>query len=136
MELLGICAAMFGAGCFGGLVNALITGELHLPRLDKKARVWRPGWFGNVIVGGTAAVVFWGLYGPSAAAEIPIDGHAVKIALHISELVGGIVSGIGGSRLLTAEIDKRVLKNENDALSETKALLSDALSALSKKPSQ
>jgi hypothetical protein len=136
MQVWTICAMMFAAGCFGGLVNALMIGEFHLPRVDRRARIWRPGWMGNVIVGGAAALFFWGLYGPMASAQIIGDGPSPKIVLHLAELFGGILSGIGGGRLLSAEIDKKILRNENDALLQTKTLLADAVGKLTRSRTQ
>lgn len=131
MQIWTICAVIFGGGCFGGLVNALIAGELHLPRLDRRARVWRPGWIGNVIVGGAGALVFWGLYGPMAGALVIGDGASPRIVLHLAEILGSILSGIGGGRLLSSEVDRRLLRSENDALAEIKNNLADAVKQLS-----
>jgi hypothetical protein len=133
MQIWTICAVVFGAGCFGGLVNALIAGELYLPRIDRRARVWRPGWIGNVIVGGTAAFVFWGLYGPLASVQIIGDGAAPQVVLHVSELLGSVVSGIGGGRLLSAEVDRRLLRSENQALTRTKANLAGTIDTLGRR---
>jgi hypothetical protein len=111
------------AGCLGGLVNALLAGELKLPHLDVAAHVLRPGWAGNVVIGGIAALVFWALYGPFA--KTPILGPAAvpKISLTLSELAGSVLTGIGGSRLLMAEVEKR-------ALEATRNTLADALKEL------
>jgi len=132
MAVWNICSIVFACGCFGGFVNALIAGELHLPRVDRRARVWRPGWLGNVVVGGAAALVFWGLYGPMAGAQVFGDGPTPRASLHLAELFGAMLSGIGGGRLLSAEVGKRVLQNENDALTETKGILADLVAKLSK----
>lgn len=133
MHVIAVCGIVFAAGCFGGLVNALLVGELHLPRLDRRARVRRPGWFGNVVVGGAAALVFWGLYGPMAGAQIIGDGPPAHMALHVAELFGAMLSGIGGGRLLSSEVDRRVLRNENDALNQTKSILADVVATMSSK---
>jgi len=121
-----VLAVVFSAGCFGGLVNTLIAGEFRLPRLDRRAKIWRPGWIGNVIVGGTAALVFWGLYGPVATIQLTGNSDA-HLSLHVGELVGAILTGIGGGRLLTAEVDRRVLQKEKSALEQTKAFLAETV---------
>src|SRR5204862_37776 len=102
-EVIGIVCA---AGCLGGFVNALLTGELRLPQVDNAARLFRPGWVGNVVIGGVAALVFWALYGPFA--KTPILGHSdvARVTLTLSELAGSVLTGIGGGRLLMAEVEK------------------------------
>ncbi len=136
MTVLHVAAAIFGVGCFGGFVNSLIAGELHLPKLDLGAGVWRPGWLGNVVIGGTAALVFWGLYGPMAAIQIVGDQAPAKATLHVAELFGAILTGIGGGRLLTAEVDRRVLRTEKAALEETKVYLSEIVAQTAKRSAE
>lgn len=115
---------VFLAGCAGGFLNALISGELHLPRKDADAGVYRPGWVGNVIVGGFAAVIFWGIYGPLASATfVGDDDTPLRIVLRVGEFFGSVVTGIGGGRLLTLEAEKR-------ALAVTKQNLTEALEKL------
>jgi hypothetical protein len=54
-------------------------------------------------------------------------GDAPRLALRVGELVGAILTGVGGGRLLTAEIDRRVLQKDNAALTTTKQILADTL---------
>jgi hypothetical protein len=126
-----IVAAVFGAGCLGGLTNAAIAGELKLPHKDPEARVYRPGWVGNVLVGGVASLVFWGLYGPMAQAVLiePADARIVPI-LRVAELFAALLTGIGGGRLLTSEVDKRLLEKEKGALTDAKDALAEAVASL------
>jgi hypothetical protein len=107
-----------GLGAVGGLVNCAIAGEFALPRVDRDAKVWRPGWIGNVVIGAVAAPVIWGIYGPLA-------GHTVtgtdNIDLTLAQLFVSIVIGIGGGRILTLEAQKqaeRVAKNNVTELVE------------------
>jgi hypothetical protein len=109
----------------------LITGELKLPKLDREANVYRPGWIGNMVVGGAAALVFWGLYGPLAKAELIAAAPVVQPSLKIAELCGSLLTGIGGGRLLTAELEKQVLKNQNDALVAARNTLAETITRLS-----
>ena len=120
-----IVLAVFAAGCMGGLVNAVLAGELQLPKLDGQAGVYRPGWIGNVLVGGVTGLVFWGLYGPMSSAVLlgGTDPAAAVAMLRVSELFGALLSGIGGSRLLTSEVDKRLLGKKTEALDRTKDVL-------------
>lgn len=125
-----VVAAVLGAGVLGGLVNSLITGEVRLPRTDQEARVWHPGWVGNALVGGVAAVVFWGLYGPFAGyalvGTVASVGGSVP-AFTVGDLCGAVVTGLGGGQILTREVDRRVSTKELDALSRAKNSLISAL---------
>ncbi len=92
---------------------------------------------GNVLIGGVAALVFWGLYGPLSEAILigSTDTAAASVvpSLRVAELFGSLITGIGGGRLLTNEVDRRVLENRNEALSSTRNVLADALKQLSTK---
>ena len=129
---LGIILAVFAAGCMGGLANAAIAGELQLPHKDPEARVFRPGWIGNVVVGGLAALVFWGLYGPMSGVVLigPRDPGAVAAALRVSELFGSLLTGVGGGRLLSAAVDRRISDREKSALTQAKDQLAEAVKKL------
>ena len=118
------------AGCLGGFTNAILSGELQLPKKDEETNVYRPGWIGNVIIGGIAALVFWGLYGPFSNAALVGEGADMPISLKIGELFGSVVTGIGGGRLLMNEVDKKALRNQNEALVSTKNDLTDAVDKL------
>lgn len=128
----GIVALIFGAGLIGGFVNSLIAGELQLPHRDQEANVYRPGWIGSCLVGGIAAVTFWGLYGPLA--DIALVGGGANppaAALKVGELFGSLVTGIGGGKLLLGAVERKGLENQRDALVATKLELSDTLQKLS-----
>jgi len=62
-------------------------------------------------VGGVAATVSWGLYGPFASAsvlgraDLPSDA-----GLTLSAVVGAVLVGIGGGKWLTDQADKSLLK--------------------------
>ena len=111
MSIIWAALVIAGLGAVGGLVNSAIAGEFALPHIDREAKVWRPGWIGNVVVGAVAAPVIWGIYGPLA-------GHAItgsdKIDLTLAQVFVSIVIGLGGGRILTLEAQKqaeRVAKN-------------------------
>ncbi len=107
---------VLGAGAVGGTINALLSDNgFLLPRTDEYVgrRILRPGFLGNVLVGGIAAVISWGLYGPLAAAAIvgaPIAGTTVEPSLTLSALVGAALVGVAGARWLTNEVDKNLLR--------------------------
>jgi hypothetical protein len=115
------------AGAVGGLVNALISDNgFLLPsyvRADP-ARVLKPGFVGNVAIGAAAAFVTWGLYGRWAGAAIAgaaPDSNPAKFYETLAGMTGAFLAGIGGARVLTAEVDKQILR-----LTASKAVTSGA----------
>ena len=54
MTIWQIILLIAGFGAIGGIVNCAISGEFNYPRFDAAAKVWRPGWIGNVLVGAVA----------------------------------------------------------------------------------
>ena len=132
MTTFMVILVLFGAGCLGGFTNAAMVGEMRLPHTDSDAKVFRPGWLGNVLVGGVAAVVFWGLYGPMADAIVvgPADPNGKVATLLVSELFAGIVTGIGGGRLLTFAVEKQMSQKEIATLTRARDKLADAISSL------
>jgi hypothetical protein len=125
---------MGGLGAFGGFVNCAISGEFHLPHLDRHAKVWRPGWLGNVLAGCVAAVVVWGIYGPLASYDLA-GTQPLEVRLTLAQLLTSLVVGLGGGRILTLESQKLILKSEKDAEREAKISLAETLKAALKNDS-
>ena len=125
-QLIGLVAAL---GAFGGFVNGAISGEFRLPHLDRDAKVWKPGWLGNVLAGGVAAVVVWGIYGPLASFDLT-GGQPPEAHFTLAQLLTSVVVGLGGGRILTLESQKLILKSEKDAERETKIALAESLKAI------
>ena len=108
---------IFGVGAVGGLLNAyLSTGRLEMPRraiVDDNVRVWIPGFIGNMIIGGVAAAISWGLYGPLSSMALfksPTPGTLSPVdTFTLATVMGAVLVGIGGARWLTNEIDKKLL---------------------------
>lgn len=127
-----IAGLIFLAGCAGGFVNSLVSGELKLPAKDQEAGVFRPGWLGIVLVGGAAATVSWGLYGPLA--EMALLGGAgnpsVLPILRVSEFFGGLIVGFGGGRWLTSEVERSILAREKESLTTTRDKSSEVIQIL------
>lgn len=122
MKIPLITLLVLACGAVGGLVNALLAGDLHLPHREEN--IYSPGWIGNVVVGAVAALVFWGLYGPMA--KVAVIGNTapdIPAAFTIAELAGSVVTGIGGGRILSNEVDKKTLEKKSkelvDALKQT-----------------
>lgn len=119
MWLILLC--VFVAGAIGGVVNALMTDNgFLLPKsedIDGKTKIFRPGYLGNILIGAIGAVVSWGLYGSFSTYLIIGTADAIKgnvspdkIGLSLASLVGAVLVGIAGSRWLTNEVDKNLLK--------------------------
>jgi len=94
------------SGASGGLLNAYLQdGGFKLPGfqiLTDGTRILRPGFLGNVLIGLAAALVMWGLYGapaPPATVHWQWAGH----------VAASLLAGVGGSRVLTDQIDKRLI---------------------------
>lgn len=107
-EILGTIAV---GGAIGGAVNALLSDNgFILAKME--AGILRPGILGNLILGAFSAIVTWGFYGPLKDAVV-LGVHPpgeVAATLTITALVGAALTGAGGSRVITSEIDKRFLR--------------------------
>jgi hypothetical protein len=124
MTLFVALVFLFVFGTGGGMVNALLVDRgLVLPRLDRlpDQTVLRLGFVGNMIVGGFAALMIGGLYGPISAVEI--GGRAATMHLTFSSFAAAILTGAAGSRVFTQEIGKRysrgIRKNLANAVKNT-----------------
>jgi len=107
---------IFAFGAVGGVVNALLTDNgFILPKKEQQdnTKIIRPGFLVNIFIGGIAALVSWGLYGPFAAVFIiggTNDPNLGSTGLSMSSVVGGLLIGVGGARWLTNEVDKKLLR--------------------------
>jgi hypothetical protein len=110
-NILGVIAA---AGAVGGIINALLckSGGFRIPRFAQPQGVFQPGFLGNLIIGAFASVTTWGLYGPLKDAVLlgtnPANGLPANLT--VTALVGAALTGVGGARVITNEVDKIVLK--------------------------
>ncbi len=111
--ILGCIAA---AGMVGGFFNAMAVKPgtfLHMPSFRKahSGDLVQLGFLSNMLLGGFAAVISWGLYGPlKDAVLVGTNPGALPANLTVTALVGAAVAGAGGTRVVTNEIDKRILK--------------------------
>jgi hypothetical protein len=110
---------IFAAGAIGGSVNAFLTDNgFMMPKKvenDRGNKIYQPGCLGNMSIGGIAACVSWGLYGPFANAYIIIGESSEPSTsqppgITVAALVGAVLVGIGGARWLTNEVDKTLLR--------------------------
>lgn len=100
-----------GLGLIGGVVNALISDNAFIMP-TKEEEIVRPGVVGNALIGAVAAFVIWALYGPFrnlVVVGVPPE-DPVLLTLTLAELGGALLTGVGGARILSAEVDKRLLR--------------------------
>src|SRR5260370_30953499 len=96
------------AGAVGGLLNAFMSDNgFALPTRIKG--IWCPGALWNVFVGGVSAVTSWALYGSGATIDLAATQRE-QISLRLGALAGALIIGIAGSKWLTNEVDKALLK--------------------------
>jgi len=115
MGIIGLIFLVAAVGGIGGFANCLVVGELSLPHIDRGARIWRPGWIGNIFVGALAAVVVWGVYGPFASFDI-IRDNLKEASLTIAQLLSSLLVGLSGGRILTNLAEKQADKVAKESL--------------------
>ena len=83
-----VCAVLIAvAGPFGGVVNALLSGNgFALSR--RESGVWYPGAVSNILVGAFAAFSSWAFYGSGASIELADKSARTVISLRFSALAG------------------------------------------------
>lgn len=124
-EIWRIAMAAGAAGCFGGALGDILNGASPpvpaVVRSDvNQAPVFHPGKIGNVLAGGAAALVLFGLYGPlashvllgQAGDTITSSGGTAAVAPFItfSGLIGAFVTGLGGTTILATQVNNNILK--------------------------
>jgi hypothetical protein len=122
MTIWQIILLIAAFGAIGGIVNSAISGEFNYPRFDPAAKVWRPGWIGNVLVGAVAALVVWGVYGPLASYDL-VTGKTVELHLTVAQLLTSLVVGLSGGKILTLMAEKQAATISKDQLAATLSAL-------------
>jgi hypothetical protein len=118
MDLWLVIGLIGAAGALGGVANAISTdNSFALPRPVKDGKVtvaWQAGVVGNMFTAVIAALVSWGLYGPSSTFLVvgkpPTGTTEAAVTLTVTTLATAILIGYGGARWLTNEFDKKILK--------------------------
>src|SRR5438874_12321016 len=118
MTIWQIILLIAGCGAVGGIVNCAISGEFNYPRFDAAAKVWRPGWIGNVLVGAVAALVVWGIYGPVASYDL-VTGTTIELHLTVAQLLTSLVVGLSGGNILKLMAEKQAGTIAQDQLAAT-----------------
>lgn len=129
MSLWTFIISVGAAGLVGGLFNAYFaTGGFELPRIERVSgrTILLPGFFGNVLIGAFVALILAALYGPLGELIIGGPGTTPTIPLTLRSLGGAALSGFGGARLLSQEVDRRYAQG-------AAANMSEALQTLVKK---
>lgn len=92
-----------------------VTKAIETPITEK----WGSFFF-NVAAGALAAAVSWSAYGPYALENI-FGGAAPTYGLTLTALATAVITGFGGTRWLTNERDKALLKQAADDAADTPA---------------
>jgi hypothetical protein len=108
-----------GAGALGELVNCAISGEFHLPEYDANARIFRPGWIGNIIMGIVAAIVVWGGYGGPGSTVAIFANSNDPLDLKTGQVIISIVIGIGGGKILSSLAQQQAERVAREKLADT-----------------
>ena len=108
-----LIATVFASGALGGIVSSLLGGTRNFWPCHDEEDVWRLGWFGNTFIGGIAAVVIWGIYGPLASFDL-VTPDATSLHLTIAQMVTSLVIGAGGVRILTSLIREQILRAQRN----------------------
>jgi hypothetical protein len=119
MNIWVLLIVIFVGGAIGGAANALISDNgFIMPLRQQEGNVinYRPGFLGNLLTGGIAATISWGLYGPLSGYFLVVVGKSSTPAethtgVTIAAFVGAILIGVGGARWLTNEVDKNILRD-------------------------
>ena len=88
--------------------------------------MWHPGWIGNVVVGGFSALTLWGLYGPLAQLVViggGLSSQAAEVSLSLSGIIGALVTGLAGGRILSNEANKAAQVAAREDLLESLEIL-------------
>ncbi len=110
---------IFACGLAGGFTNCLLRGPRHFWFRHDSEGNWHPGWFGCILLGGFAALVTWGIYGPGASYDV-MGTDASALRLTLAQLCTSVLVGIGGSHVLTLEAQKIILRHQRDLEEQAK----------------
>jgi hypothetical protein len=107
MQIWHCAAWISGAGALGGLANALNSGNgFALPR--RIEGVWCPGAISTVLLRAFAAFASWAFYGSGAVIDLAKPEQLPHFQL--SAVAGAFLIGVIGSKWLTNESDKLLLR--------------------------
>lgn len=141
-SLLYPIAIVVLSGAVGGIINAMVSDNGFIRPREEVAgdtSIIRPGFLGNILLGGVAAFISWGLYGAFSNAVVygAVSGPGTgEISVSISTIAGAVLVGIGGARWLTNEVDKRLLRTAASVAAASRASLDDSQRIVVATPAQ
>ena len=101
-EVIGLVILMGG---LGSLVSLFIGDNgWHLPMIDQG--VFRPGYLGNMLVGGLAALASWGML----QAAVLIGAKHDALVFKTSDMSNAIIVGFGRASWFKSQIEKVILQ--------------------------
>ena len=131
------------SGAMGGFVNALVSDNGFIKPSEEVAgdvTIVRPGFAGNILLGGMAAFVSWGLYGAFSNAVVygtaSTDQEQMRYLVSISAIAGAVLVGMGGARWLTNEVDKKLLRNAAVNAAASKGSIDESRKIAASTPAQ
>jgi hypothetical protein len=99
-----ILAWIFGLGGLGSIVAAFLGDNgWHLPYIDQG--IFRPGWIGNVLVGGLAAVASWAMANSTNLFET-----TSSLTFTTATLANALLIGFGGASWFKSQAEKSILQ--------------------------
>jgi len=129
-DVIGLIVLM---GSLGSLVSAFVGDNgWHLPMYDNG--IFRPGYLGNMLVGGLAALASWGMQ----KAAVLIGSSPATLSFSTADMAGAIVIGFGGASWFKSQIEKVILQRaavvaaskSGDALAASQIATSTPMEAL------
>jgi hypothetical protein len=102
LHVIGLIVLMGG---LGSLVSAFVGDSgWHLPVVDNG--IFRPGYLGNMLVGGLAALASWGMQ----KAAVLMGAGSSALSFSTADMANAIVIGFGGASWFKCQIEKVILQ--------------------------
>jgi hypothetical protein len=103
-----------------------------------KSSVVRPGFLGLIIIGAIASTVSWALYGPVATAVLMSTAASAAstpgTTLTFAGVGGAILVGVGGSKWISGQVDKTLLRTTASVVAGKKPADAEAALAITTAP--
>lgn len=114
VTLVYVTLVIVAFGGVGGIINALLTDNgFIVPKRERNPgrNILRPGFLGNILFGMAASFITWGLSGPFVDYTFigTPENVGTKFYLTLGNVVGAFLVGIGGARIVSNEVDKKLL---------------------------
>ena len=104
--ILAGLGSIFILGGLGSLVNSFLGDSgWHVPMFDRDSDVFRPGWLGNWLVGGLAAVASWGM-----ANSMDLLDKNLRFQFTTAAVANALIIGFGGASWFKGQTEKTILQ--------------------------